>query len=381
MMTDNGPNHVATVIGQLSQGGSEKQLFRFLEHCDRTRWSPIVYVSGGEIGFWEDQVRALNIPIVVLNGSPLRRMLTLRRSFIKNDVRCFFSWASHTNVYGLAIWDLKIRRIGSFRNIYGFDLPERHRWLREWANLAGINIAVCNSKETAAVVEQHIGRHKQVVYIPNSVEPAMDTARFRQMWRERLGIEDNDVLVLGVGRLAPQKNFSRFIAAVASAYKKTPLKAVVAGRDDGCLRDLQDQVAATGLPPNTIRFIGAVPDARELMCAADMFVLSSDFEGMPNVMLEALSVGVPCVSTRVNGVNDLIEDGVNGFITDQDVDALAARISALAANPEQRQKMSAQAAKRISGVFAPQVVARTLWQVCEGDTVSPQMVTNMASQD
>jgi len=361
------PASVAIVIGQLAQGGSERQLYGLLKHCDRKHWSPIVYVSRGETEFWEDPIRALGIPIVILNGNAMQRMLAFRRSCVKNQVRCFFSWASHTNVYGLAIWDLNIRRIGSFRNIYDFDLPERHRWVREWANMAGISTAVCNSRETATDVRQRAGKRKRVVYVPNGVEPMPepDAAAFRQSWRQRLEIESNDVLVMGVGRLAPQKNFSRFVDAVARAYQKVHLKAIVAGRDDGCLKNLQQQVSNAGLTSEVIRFIGAVPDARELICAADIFVLSSDHEGMPNVVLEALAAGVPCVSTRVNGVSDLIENGVNGFITEHRSEALAERIAALAKSPELRRKMSTHAVERILGRFNPEIIADQLWQLCE----------------
>jgi len=359
------PTPIAIIIGQLAQGGSERQLYTFLEHRDRARWEPLVYVSRGPVGFWDDRVRELGIAVILLQGNAVMRLWQFRQSCQARQVRRFFSWASHTNIYALALCGLDIPCIGSFRNDYRFDLPHRHRWLWSWASLAGISTAVCNSSETAAAVRRHTGDRKHVVYIPNSVQPIENTSLCRKIWRERLGIRDGEVLILGVGRLTPQKNFARFIEAVVRVHRTVPIRAVIAGRDDGCLESLQQQVEASGLEPGAVRFIGPVPEARELMSAADVFVLSSDYEGMPNVVLEAMAVGVPCVCTRVNGVGDLIEQGVNGFITDHRADALAEKIQLLAHDKTLRQEMGARATERIDSSFDPQIITARLWQLLE----------------
>ena len=356
---------IAVVIGQLAQGGSERQLYAFLKHCDRKRWSPIVYVSRGPVGFWDDPIRELGIPIVLLHGNPIMRMWQFRQSCRANQVRRFFSWASHINAYCPALWGLGVRCVGSFRNDYRFVLPDRHRWLRSWASLAGISTIVCNSQETAAAVRSRAGNHRRIVYVPNSVQPVANIELCRRTWRQRLGIQGDEVLTLGVGRLTPQKNFARFIEAVARVHQTTPVRAVVAGRDDGCLESLQREIDLAGLESGVIRFIGPVPDARELMCAADVFVLSSDYEGMPNVVLEAMAAGVPCVCTMVNGVSDLVEPGVNGFITDRRADALAEKIQLLVQDRTLRQEMGTRARERIDSAFDPQAIAARLWQLCE----------------
>lgn len=356
---------IAIAIGQLAQGGSERQLYTFLEHCDRERWSPIVCVSRGPMGFWDDPIRELGIPIVLLHGNPIMRMWQFRQSCRANQVRRFFSWASHTNAYCLALWGLGVRCVGSFRNDYRFVLPDRHRWLRSWASLAGIDTVVCNSQETAAAVRSRAGDHRRVVYVPNSVQPVEDRESYRRAWRQRLGIQDDEVLILGVGRLTPQKNFARFIEAIARVYQTTPVQAVVAGRDDGCLESLQQQIEKSGLESDAIRFIGPVPEARKLMCAADVFVLSSDYEGMPNVVLEAMAAGVPCVCTRVNSVSDLVKSGVSGFITDHRADALAEKIQLLAQDRALRQEMGARALKHVDSSFDPKTIATRLWQLLE----------------
>jgi glycosyltransferase involved in cell wall biosynthesis len=356
---------VAIVIGQLAQGGSERQLYTFLKHCDRERWSPIVYVSRGPMGFWEEPIRELDIPIILLQGNPLKRMWQFRQTCQAHQVRRFFSWSSHTNAYALALVGLNIPCIGSFRNDFHFDFPKRHRRLRVWASVAGISIAVCNSQETTLAVRSRAASSKRVVHVPNGVPLVEDAISHRREWRQRLNIRDDECLVLGVGRLSAQKNFARFVEAIAHTWRVVPVRAVVAGRDDGSLESLQRQARDLAVDPDVLRFIGPVPEARELMCAADVFLLSSDYEGMPNVVLEAMAAGVPCVCTRVNGVSDLIEPGVHGFITDHDAVALAQKVSLLAQDKVMRQEMGTRAIERVKNTFDPKLIAGRLWQLLE----------------
>lgn len=360
------PQAIAVLIGQLTPGGSERQLYMFLAHCDRTRWAPVVYVSG-ELGFWEAPIRKLGIPVVLLRGSFLAKMRQFRAACVANDTKCFFSWSSYTNGYGLALIGRGIRCIGSYRNALFADLPARGRWLWSWASLAGISTVVCNSPETQAQVAGRGGAGKQIVHVPNGVEIfAPEQVRaWREQWRTRLGLGDDAVLVLGAGRLAPQKNFALFIDVIAQVYREKPVQAIIAGADEGCLATLQCQVARLGLQ-EVIRFIGMVPDARELICAADIFMLSSDHEGMPNVVLEAVAAGVPCVATRVNSIDDLIEHGATGFVAAHSIDGLARHVARLAADADLRRAMGSRARAAIDCAYRPDQVVRQLWAVAEG---------------
>lgn len=353
---------IAVMIGQLPQGGSERQLYAFLKHHDRERWTPIVYVGGGPVGFWDERIRELGIPIKLLQGNPIMKMWRFRQSCRANGIECFFSWSAHTNRYGLAL-GLGVRRIGSYRNAYQHNLPLRYGKLRAWLRLASVSTVVCNSEETETAVRNHAGRGKRVVYIPNSVQAVDDVESCRRSWRQQLGISKDEILILGVGRLDSQKNFGRFIDMVAHVHQAMLIKAVVAGRDDGCLQGLQKKMDLLGLDTSVIHFVGSIPDARELMCAADVFVLSSDYEGMPNVVLEAMAAGVPCVCTRVNGVGALIEQGVTGFVTDRRADALAAKVLLLSRDKKLRAEMGARAAKAMKD-FNPETIAARMWELC-----------------
>lgn len=358
------PEAVAVVVGQLGQGGTERQLYHFLAHCDFARWVPTVYVSG-ELGFWEIPIRELGIPVVLLKGRPLDKMRQLRAACIARKTRCLFSWSSYTNVFALALAGLGVRSIGSFRNALFADLPTGLRGLWSWMSLAGISVAVCNSRETQEQLTHRLGAKRRVVYVPNAVEifPPDRMARWRTEWRRRLDLRDDAVLVLGVGRLAPQKRFDRFIDTIARVGRHSTVQAAIAGKDLGCLDELKRQVVRLELD-DKVRFLGSVPDARELMCAADIFLLSSDHEGMPNVVLEAMAAGVPCIATRVNGVGDIVQNGVTGVIAESDPEELSRHVLRLAKNAELRRKIGALARAWVDQKFQPKSVTSQLWTLC-----------------
>ena len=126
---------------------------------------------------------------------------------------------------------------------------------------------------------------------------------------------DKKDLIIAVGRLVPQKNFSFLIDCFAEIAGEYPTyKLVIYG--DGPLRnDLEDQIRYYGLNER-IKLPGTIKDAIRINNNARIFVLSSKFEGYPNVLVEAMSNGLVCIASDVASgtVRQLIEHGVNGFI-------------------------------------------------------------------
>lgn len=350
---------IAIVHGQLGIGGSERQLYYLLRECDRSTWQPHLFISG-HLGQGEHEIQALDIPITLLTGTPYQKLLQLRRGCKEAGAACMISWSSYTNLYAIGLAGLGIPTIGSFRNARFADLPQRGRRAWGWLSQAAVASVLCNSTETAEALSRDGRSRRPVLYLPNAVEAVPESLRHRSEWRGKLGIGPDEVLVLGAGRLTKQKNFVRFVEAVAVAARLTPLRAVIAGPDMGEGPAITAAIDATGLPPGTIRLLGAVPDARTLVAAADVLLLSSDHEGMPNVVMEAMSLGVPCVSTDVNGISSLLTDGDDGFVTDKSAGALAERLVRLARKPELRAEIGRRARTRVIG-YTPDAVYGRLW--------------------
>ncbi|UIF85427.1 glycosyltransferase [Cupriavidus sp. UYPR2.512] len=146
----------------------------------------------------------------------------------------------------------------------------------------------------------------RVIVMPNGI----DTTRFRpdSASRERtrcdLGLGPDDVLVLNVGRLVPEKDQTTLIEAFSEVSRLIPkARLMIAG--DGPLRaELASQIEKHGLN-HAVLLAGVRRDIPELLQAADVFVLSSRIEGMPLAVAEALASGLPVVATDAAGVSEL----------------------------------------------------------------------------
>ncbi|MCW2812130.1 MAG: glycosyl transferase group 1, partial [Friedmanniella sp.] len=170
------------------------------------------------------------------------------------------------------------------------------------------------------------------VAAPALPAPSADRAELRSA----LGLAPEDVVVLTVGRLAPQKNL-RMVADVAAALRDRPdLVFLVAG--DGPLRtELTGQVAAQR---SRVRLLGARTDVADLLEAADLVLLSSTWEARALVAQEALLAGRPLVSTRVGGIAELV-GGAALLVELDDVPAAAAAVTRLADDPGLRGDLAA----------------------------------------
>lgn len=137
---------------------------------------------------------------------------------------------------------------------------------------------------------------------------------------------DDAGTVATVGRLSAQKNHSMLLQSWKHVVHHHPgWKLHVIGDGDLApqLQDLRDRL---GLQ-DSVRLLGwmAADEVRQQLLSSDVFVLTSSYESLPTVILEALSAGLPVVTTRVAGVDDLVEPGVSGYIVDgphEFVDAL-----------------------------------------------------------
>jgi glycosyltransferase involved in cell wall biosynthesis len=209
------------------------------------------------------------------------------------------------------------------------DYPAAARVLR----LGGLPVVACGDAVASALAEERVN---VAATIPNAVPPAPRPAARRAI-ADELGIPDSAPLVITVGRLAPVKNQTLAIRALADVPSA---RLLVVG--DGPLRDELEQAAADAGITDRVTFAGMRSDARALMGAADVAVISSEGEGLPLVVLEALAGGTPLVATAGRGLRELLTDGETArLVPPGNEQALAQAIRDVIDDPELRRRLVA----------------------------------------
>jgi phosphatidyl-myo-inositol dimannoside synthase len=190
--------------------------------------------------------------------------------------------------------------------------------------------------------------------------------------RGRLGFGQEDVVVVGVGRLIPVKGFAVLVAAHAEALLAVPhLRLVLVG--DGDLRgSLEERARALGVS-DTVVFAGAAErsEVPAYMAAADVVAVPSIryggyVDGLPNVALEAMAAGRPLVASDVGGLPELVREGENGLLVpEQDPHALARALVTLAGDAALRVRLGASGRAEIREERSWDAVGRRFVEVYE----------------
>jgi glycosyltransferase involved in cell wall biosynthesis len=191
---------------------------------------------------------------------------------------------------------------------------------------------------------------------PSRVTTVLNGIDHRQFLRDRnreaearrtLGLAPDDVVLGAVGRLEPQKRFDLLLEAFAELRPRHPrLKLVIVG-DGSCRAPLEAQRRALQLGESCL-LLGHVNDVKLPHHAFDLFVQSSDYEGTPNAVLEAMALETPLVATDCGGTRELVENGMDGLIVPiGSVPALVAVIESLLADRARARTMAAHARHRI----------------------------------
>jgi len=229
-----------------------------------------------------------------------------------------------------------VMRQGLFEVKDGF----RHRFAYRWVD----RIVTPARTIRERILETGVLPGDRVDHVPNGVE----AARFaRDDTRGAAFRRDHELppgpLLVNTSRLHFQKGHDVLLDAFATLPDTTRLLLAGAGKGDAAIRE---RAAALGVS-DRIHLPGHVDDVPALLSAADGFVLSSRFEGMPNNVLEAMAAGLPIVATTVGDVPYMLTDGEDArLVPPEDAAALGAAMSDILADPERAARMGAAAAKR-----------------------------------
>ena len=226
-----------------------------------------------------------------------------------------------------------------------------------------------------------------ITVILNAIDPDQFTRRPERQAPRRaaLGYGEHDLVIGAVGRLEPQKRFDNLLEAVRRLTDRWPmLRLAVAG--DGSLRDeLSRRASHLGLA-SRCTWLGHCDDVADLHHAFDLFVQSSEYEGTPNALLEAMAMETPIVATDVGGTRELITDRVHGrLVPPNDIAALTHVIGEVLTDPVTARQRTVAARARIESDLSFRARTRALECIYDdlmrtrGDRMARQPVLSGAS--
>jgi len=354
------------VINQLTYGGAERQLMYLVKdleaqgcHVDLCSLTP-----GGDLhpAFAASGVNTIFLRKVLPRMDLTRaiRLATLIKRLGPDIVHAFMFTA---NLYtAMAKVLLPFPLIVSERNAEP-QKPLIQRFLEPFV-FGRADCVICNSVAGAKLLEQRgLGKRNELVVVPNGI----DTSRFANLpspeaVRRSLGLDGRVALVGIFGTLdGIRKDHATFLHAFKALQNcgDSPIRGLCVGGGSqfSATRDLARRL---GLEDRVI-FTGSRSDVPELMAATDVVVSSSRWEGMPNVIMEAMAAEKPVVATAVGGTPELVVDGKTGFLVEPgDADSMAGRIAELLADPELAARMGRAGKIRIETDFTiDSMVSRT----------------------
>lgn len=349
-------SHVALVIPGLDRiGGAERQVILLAKGLHKRGWRVSVVALSGSGGDAAVELTATGVNFTTLE---MRKGLTDPRGWMRFNrwVRQQAPDVIHAHLPHAA-WLARGSRLAAPVRVVVDTLHSSstgawtrrvgYRW-SDWLadKVTAVSHAVAETHRSAGMV----GAGK-IVVVANGVDVDawQPDAEVRKSMRRELGLAD-EFLWLAAGRLEPVKDYPTLFGAMAQLTQQARLMVVGAGPLEGQLHRMSAQL---GLE-NRVRFLGFEPDVRHWMQAADGFVLSSLWEGLPMGLLEAGACALPTVATDVPGSREVIVDGSTGWLSAAgNANALAAAMSkVMQARPEERIAMGERARLHVAEHFS-----------------------------
>jgi len=330
---------ICFIVGTLTCGGTERQLYNYLKSLIPTEFSPYVLcLTKGD--YWEEKIVKLGFPIIH-TGSKKFVLYKLFKLFInirRINPDIIYSTHFFVNAYaGLIGRILNIPIIGSVRSDFFSEIDALNFLYKKFA-VRYPSVLIANSKKAIENIK-HLYNNLDIRLVNNFV----DNNKFYFVPKK----ESNRFIILTVGRLTHEKRHDRFINIIKSIINSVGnqyhIVGVIAGSgriNENLELKLKEQAKKLGLGDNNLKFLGSVDDIENVYRNSDLLLLSSKFEGSPNCVLEAMASGLPVISTKVGSIPEIIKHGESGFVIDPyDEDEFVSYILNIIHNKELKNKL------------------------------------------
>jgi glycosyltransferase involved in cell wall biosynthesis len=304
-----GPISIAFCITELDPGGAERALVQLVTRLDHRRWEPVVYCLAGK-GELVAELKSHGIPVTCLGARGVGSLGVIPRlsSLLRKQRPAILqTFLYHANIVGRIAG-----RLACVPHVVaGIRVAEQRSRFRLWLDRRTdrwVERHVCVSEAVARFsIERGRLPAEKIAVIPNGVDSELfqtaapaDTTQF--------GIPAGAPIVLFVGRLDAQKGPLDLLHALRLlSSRRDDVHALFVG--EGPLREEMEAAILASELQQRVHLVGRRDDVPELMKAASCLVLPSCWEGMPNVILEAMASGLPVIATQVEGTTELLQGG------------------------------------------------------------------------
>lgn len=343
------PIRICQLITELRPAGAERCVYELATRLDRGRFEvQVAALQGGGVA---DRLTAAGVKVTVLGVRgkwDVGKLGGLKKLLRRERIDVLHTHLFHADLAGR----LAARSAGVPHLVHTVHVAEA-RW-RPWQYaFARWTAGRCDKIiAVSAAVAEHHGRLARLTaehyaVIPNGIDVAAyerdEAARSRL--RAQWGVGAGTILAAFVGRLDPQKGIDVLLAAAAASASQG-LQFVLAG--DGPQRPLVEQFIAKNPAGRFVRMLGHVDGVRDVLSAADLFVMPSRWEGFGLAAAEAMAAGLPVIARDVPGLHEVLDAGSAGvLIPADDPAALAAAIGRLGADASLRASLAAAGRQRV----------------------------------
>jgi glycosyltransferase involved in cell wall biosynthesis len=341
---------VALLAGRLHVGGAEKQLYYAARALLETGADARVYYLNQD-DFYFRRLSDLGVKLTGFGQMAAPPLRVLKLTQLLQTFRPHVLQAAHTYTNIYAAFPARLLNaigLGAIRSNLQLTRQDNGRWTP--LLLKSPHALVANSQTALAeFVAGGAITPERMRLLPNALDLEQFDAESADLSGDALPPRDGLTIML-VARLVPVKRIDLFIRALVIAQRsRSNLRGVIAG--DGVERDRLEGLAES-LGAKVI-FLGARADVPALLRCADLFALTSDNEGFPNVIIEAMAARLPIVTTPAGDAKYLVEDGVNGLVVPfDDVAALASAMLQLADSAEQRRQFGMAGRAKVEGAYS-----------------------------
>lgn len=354
-------------------GGPEKTILLGAERRDRSRFDVTVcYIRDvrDHVFAIDARARHLGVDYVELGerGSfDLRIWRALRALVLERRIDIIHAHDYKTNVlaYGLA------------RRTAVVPLATAHGWTGQTARerylyypfdkrlLARFGHVIAVSSDIKQELVRHGARAERIIVMLNGIDPEAfrRTPGRRELIRDQLGWAPHDFVIGAIGRLERQKRFDLLLEAFASVVRSEPRFRLVIVGGGSLSAELHERAAGLGIAAR-VQLLGHREDVIDLHQAFDLLVQSSEYEGTPNAVLEAMALETPVVATAAGGTAELAYPDVHALIVPvNDAAALSRAIVAVERDPAAARRRAALARQRVATELSFDARTRKLEQI------------------